>query len=93
MADKPKHIVAKRVEGKKRTKRAIYAEVCFFYPQYTLKDVANLPARDIELLIKTARRIEAEKNYELTQIVSAPHSEKGKGVKRLLDKYEREANR
>lgn len=67
--------------------RQLYATVAYYYPQYTLKAVANMPYRDVLLLIKTATRIEAERMYNLTQIASAPHSKNGKGVKQLLDHF------
>jgi hypothetical protein len=67
--------------------RQLYATVAYYYPQYTLKQVAKLPYRDVYLLLKTANRIEAERMYNLTQIASAPHSKKGKGVKDLLDHF------
>lgn len=83
-----KHVVAKPItsQTKGQSKREIYAEVCYFYPQYTLEEVAQLPARDIQLLLKVARKQEATKMYNLLQVVSAPHTKKGQGVK-TLSKY------
>lgn len=67
--------------------RQLYATVAYYYPQYTMKDVEQMPFRDVLLLLKTATRIEAERMYNLTQIASAPHSKNGKGVKQLLDHF------
>lgn len=67
--------------------RQLFATVAYYYPQYTLKQVENMPYRDVLLLMKTATRIEAERMYNLTQIASAPHSKNGKGVKQLLDHF------
>ena len=69
--------------------RDIWATVAYYYPQYTLKETRNLPARDIKLLIKTARKLEAEKMFNLTQIVAAPHTKKGEGVKKLSEHFKR----
>lgn len=69
------------------TKRELYASVCYFYPQYTLKQVQNLPARDITLLLKAAERQQAKHFHNLTQIVASPHSKKGTSVGKLLDYY------
>lgn len=72
-------------------KREMYALVCYFFPQYTLEDVQNLPFRDIRLLIKTAQQQEAARNYNLTQIVAAPHTKKGQGVKKLSEYFKKMA--
>ena len=81
----PDIVVAKPVPRKRdRTKkRDMYAMVCYYYPQYTLEEVAKLPYRDLKLLLRTAEKLEAKKMYELTQIAAAPHTEKGRGVKQL----------
>ena len=67
--------------------RKLYATVAYYYPQYTLKDVENMPYRDVVLLIATAQRIEAERMYNLTLIASAPQSKNGKGVKTLIKHF------
>jgi len=73
-------------------KRELYAEVCYFYPQYTLQDVARLPARDITLLLKVARKQKAIEMFNLVQIVAAPHTKKGQGVKQLSEHFKKESN-
>lgn len=88
--DKPKHIVAKPinpVEDNKTGKRELWATVCYYYPQYTLQEAAQLSVRDIKLLLKVAEKIESAKRYEYTQIVAAPHTKKGAGVKKLTEYY------
>ena len=69
--------------------RELWARVCYFYPQYTLQEASKLPVRDIKLLLKIADKMEAEKRYEYVQIVAAPHTKKGSGVKSLTDYYRR----
>lgn len=69
--------------------REIWATVAYYYPQYTLKEASKLPARDIKLLIKTAKKLEAEKMFNLTQIAAAPHTKKGEGVKKLSEHFKR----
>ena len=64
--------------------------MCYYYPQYTLEEVAKLPARDISLLLKIARKQEARKMYNLVQVVASPHTKKGQGVKKLSDYYKKE---
>ena len=69
--------------------REIWATVAYYYPQYTLKEASKLPARDIKLLIKTAKKLEAQKMFNLTQIAAAPHTKKGEGVKKLSEHFKR----
>lgn len=67
--------------------RRLYATIAYYFPQYKLQDVEEMPYRDVVLLLNTAQRIEAEKMYNLTMIVSAPHSKNGKGVKTLMEHF------
>lgn len=71
------------VDKKKGEKREIYAEVCYHFPQYTLEEVSRLPARDVKLLLEVARKKQAELMFNLVQVVAAPHTKKGEGVKKL----------
>lgn len=76
-----------KVPKKEASKRGLYARVCYFYPQYKLKDVAEMPQRDVLLLLKTADQIEAVRMLNLTQISAAPHTRKGAGVKKLTTHF------
>ena len=80
-------------EQKKAKKREIYAEVCYYYPQYTLEEVSKLPARDIQLLLDIAQKKQAELLYNLVQIVAAPHTKKGEGVKKLSEHFKKVIDR
>lgn len=77
---------------KKVSKRNLYALICYHYPQYKLSEIETMPYRDIKLLLNTAVKIKAEDYYNLVQIAASPHSEKGKGVKRLSEHYRKLAN-
>jgi len=93
---KEKHIVAKpvrHINENKQSKRELWGMIAYYYPQYTLKQASKLSARDIMLLLRVARKIEAEKFYNLTQIAAAPHTEKGKGVKQLTQYFEKEIDK
>lgn len=93
MKSAPKVVSAKTVhsgKSKKENKREVYAEVCYYYPQYTLQEVAKLPARDITLLLRIAHKQEALKMYNLVQAIASPHTKKGQGVKKLSDYFKKE---
>ncbi len=81
--------VAKVAAKKTSPNRDLYATVSFYY-NYTLLEASHLPARDIALLIKTARRLEAKRMSDLTQIAAAPHTKKGSGVKKLTNHFKKE---
>lgn len=72
---------------KEPSNRETWAAVCYYYPQYTLKEASELPARDIRLLLSTARKLEASRMFNLTQIAAAPHTKKGEGVKKLSQHF------
>lgn len=77
---------------KQPSKRELYARVCYHYPQYTLKEVADLTQRDIALLLKVANQVEGQRMLNLTQIVAAPQTKNGSGVKKLTEYFKRQAN-
>ena len=74
-------------------KREMYATLCYHFPQYTLKEASELPFRDVQLLIKTAKRIEGAKLYHLTQIAAAPHTKKMVSVKKLSEYFKKMAGK
>lgn len=77
------------VAKKPYNNRLMYATVCYYYG-YSLKEASQLAARDIALLVNTAKKIEARRMYELTQIVAAPHTKNGSGVKTLSAHFSKE---
>lgn len=76
-------------DGDSNSNRKIYALVCYFYPQYKLEDVEQMPARDVNLLIKTAHQQKATEYINHVQIAAAPHSKDGASIKKLIDQYKK----
>lgn len=68
----------------------LLATLCYFYPQYTFREARALPYQHVKLLLKVARREEAIKYYNLTQISAAPHTKKGEGVKKLVRYFKKQ---
>ena len=60
------------------------ATLCYFYPQYTFAQARKLPYRRVAMLIAEAHRQEAIRYYNLTQIMAAPHTKKGEGVRKRV---------
>lgn len=79
-------------KGKKFSAEELLAEVCYHYPQYTLDEAARLSYRRVQLLLRVAKKQEAIRMYNLTQIVAAPHTKKGEGVKKLSEHFKKIAN-
>lgn len=70
-------------------RRKVFATVAYHFPQYTLKEVAALPYRDVQLLLKTAQQQQAAYFHNMTLIVQAPHSKKQQNVKKLVDHFKK----
>lgn len=78
-----------------REMRALFAQTCLYYPQYTLDDVAEMAIGDVELLLNTARIRELERHRAILTATAAAQSKKGynklakdlkKGIKGYEDK-------
>lgn len=76
-------------EEQRLSKREVYARVAFYYPRYSLKELQELPARDLNLLLKTARKENALKMKDLLMIVTAPHAKDKNAVKNLVSHFEK----
>lgn len=74
------------VVAPKKNLNGLLARVCLHYG-YTLAEVRRLPYKDIVILIAELEKEKAREHYELVQISTAPHTDKGKGVKALLKYY------
>ena len=68
--------------------RKLWATVCYYYPQYTLKEASELPYRDLVLLLNTARKLRASENITRLSIANSSHD--AKSTKRLMDKLKKE---
>lgn len=77
--------------NKKKTTGRLLAQLCFYYPQYTLQQARRLPYKHVIILLEEAKRMKAREYLELTQIAAAPHTKKGEGYKQLLKRYAQEA--
>lgn len=69
----------------------LLAQLCYFYPQYTLAEARKLPYKHVKLLLDEAKRMKAQENLDLLQITAAPHTKKGQGYGDLLRRFKKEA--
>ena len=83
-------IKAQQVPKRHKSPGDLLAEFCFYFPQYKYHEARKLPAKRVLKMLDIAYRENAKKYFELTQISSAPHTKKGAGVKKLLDRYKRQ---
>lgn len=87
-----KRVKVQKVRNERINVEEVLAEVCYFYPRYTLEEVAKLSYRQVKLLLKVARKQQAIYMYNMTQIVAAPHTKRGQGVKDLSEHFKKLAN-
>ena len=72
-----------------REAEILHARLCYYYPQYTLYEARRLPDKDVRLLLQTAEREKAKHYLYLTQIASAPYTDKYSGFARLSEEFKK----
>ncbi len=82
-----KAIRAQKIPPRKISVEDVLATFCYKYPQYTFAQAEKLPYKRIVQMLKISRRLDAEKMLELINIVVAPHTKKGQGVKNIVEYY------
>lgn len=87
-----KIIQAQKIPKKKLSSRELaddlIAKFCFNFPQYTFAQAKKLPYKRVVQMLRVARREEARRMFELMQVVAAPKTKKGSGVKKVLEYYQ-----
>jgi hypothetical protein len=68
--------------------RKLYATLCYYYPQYKLQDAADMPARDLSLLVRTARQIHANNMADMVAIIAAPHGKNKDSVEKIMKHFQ-----
>lgn len=92
MAKKVIQAVALPREPEEEVKKLkdLAAKLAYYYPQYTYQEALDLPILETKRLLRIQKQERLIEWHMLTQIAAAPHTEKGKGVKKLLDKFDKE---
>lgn len=92
MADGQKRVIVAQQVQKQQSAQSVREGmmqaaclVAYHYPQYKPEDAMKINIKMQKRLLKVARKVEAERMYNLTQIAAAPHTKKGQGVRSLLD--------
>lgn len=83
----PKIIKALKVPKKVESSEDFLARFCYHFPQYTFAQARRMPFRRVVHLMKIAEQEKAKQYAQLVQIVSAPHTKNGSGVKKMLELY------
>lgn len=60
---------------------------CYKFSRYTFAQARKMPYTRILKMLKAARKEDARRMFEITQIVAAPHSKKGELIKKMLEYY------
>lgn len=80
-------IRTQKVPRKTESAKSILARFCFYFPAYKYEEARKLPAPTVMMMLRVAEKENARKMYQLMQIVSAPQTKKGTGVKKMLDYF------
>ena len=80
-------IKAQQIPKKAESAEDTLARFCFYFQQYTYSEARQLPFVRVFKMLKVATRERARQMYELTQVVSAPHNDKGNGVQKMLNYF------
>lgn len=67
----------------------LLTRVCYFYPQYTIDEAEKLADSQVRALLFQAEKQRAIELYNQTLIAAAPHTKKGKLVKKLIEQYKK----
>ena len=78
---------AKQVPQKIVSAEDILCRFCYHFPQYTYIQARELPYKRVKKMLEIAKKEQAQLMIYLTHIVTAPHTKKGAGVKKLLNSF------
>ena len=78
-------IKTQKINKKEESTEDTLARFCYYFPQYQYHEAKILPNVRIRKLLRVAEKEKAKMMYDLTIAISAPHTKKGGGVKKMLD--------
>lgn len=90
---KPRVVKVQKIKPEKLNGEELLAQICYYYPAYTLDTASKLSYRQVILLLRVANKQRAMHYYNLTQIIASPNTKKGAGVKKLSDHFKEQANK
>lgn len=82
-------IKVQKVPKKIDSAENIIARFCCYFPQYKFHEARKLPFIRIKMMIKIWEKEYARRMIDLVEIVSAPYTKKGSGVRKVIDKYKK----
>lgn len=80
-------IKAQKVPKKTESAENIIARFCCYFPQYKFHEARKLPFVRIKMMIRTWEKEYARRMIDLVEISSAPHTKKGSGVRKVIERY------
>ena len=80
-------IKVQKVPKKSEPVEDIIARFCCYYPQYKFHEARKLPFMRIKQMLKVWEKDYARKMINLVEIISAPHTKNGSGIRKVIDKY------
>lgn len=80
-------IKIQKIPKKKISVDDTLATFCYKFPQYTFSQAERLPYKRVIQMLKTSRKLDAQRMIELVNIAAAPHTKKGQGIKNIIEYY------
>lgn len=80
-------IKAQKVPKKIESAEDIIARFCCYFPQYKFHEARKLPFIRIKKMINIWEKEYARRMIDLVNIISAPHTKNGSGVRKVIDRY------
>ena len=87
-----KRISVRKAELETQSVEDVLGLFCYYFPSYKYNEARELPYIRIKRLLGIAIKERARQMLELTQIVAAPHTKKGEGVRKLVNHYKKVIN-
>lgn len=81
-------VKAQKIPQKKVKVEDILMQFCYHFPRYTYEQAKALPYKRVVLMLQTAEKENAKKMLELLNIVVAPHTKGGAGIKTMISHFQ-----
>jgi hypothetical protein len=81
-------IKAQKIPKRIEPANDILARFCYYFPQYKYHEARKLPHIRIVKMLRVARSEQAKLYINLVNIASAPHTDKGKGINKMIESYQ-----
>jgi hypothetical protein len=76
-----------KIESKEESWENFLARFCYHYQQYTFDQARKMPKKRVVQMLRVAQSEYSRQMLDMLNVVTAPHTDKGKGVKKMVDYF------